>query len=372
MRRFRAFVSVLDIAIACVLVTSSFASARPVARPLTVSITSLPDAQANVAYSVALTATGGTLPYTWGVAAGSVPPGLVLSSLGVLSGRPGTAGKTSISLRVTDALGAVASATLSLNVLSPPPTPPPPQRLAVIDGLGTLAVASSGQQTTLSIHSPDGYPFSAVALTPDGHGFFAVTTSGRAVAEGDVVSLGQIGRHLRQPIVGIALDPIGSGYWLVTSSGHVYGFGDAHSYGSVPNSAYDRVIGIAADAAGSGYWIALSTGQVYAFGRAPSMGEVRRSRLGADRIVAIAAPTASIGYELVSARGRLFSFGSPRRAHLPTSVLLPTAIAGLASVRGSSGYFIVAAAGTIASVGSAQVVAPVVGLSAVRAASAST
>lgn len=353
------------------LVFPTVAIAQPVTQPLAISLGVLPNAQASVAYSVNLTASGGRAPYSWSIAVTAVPPGLVLSSLGVLSGRPGSAGKTSVSVRVTDSLGATATGTLALLVTSAPPAPPPPQRLAVIDEIGTLVItAPTAPQATVLLRSPDGYPFSAIVLTPDGHGYFAVTTSGRVVAGGDVVSLGGINRHLQRSIVAIALDPIGNGYWLVTSAGHVYGFGDAHSYGSIGVSAHAHVVGIAADAAGSGYWLATSTGGVYAFGRAPSLGTVRKSRLGRDRIVAVAAPTSSVGYELVSEYGRLYAFGSVRRAHLPTSVMLPSTITGIASVRGSSGYFVIAASGTVASIGAAQSILPITGMISVRGASA--
>ena len=56
--------------------------------PLTVTPITLPNAKVGQPYSVQLTATGGAMPYRWVVVAGSLPPGLSLSSAGVLSGRP--------------------------------------------------------------------------------------------------------------------------------------------------------------------------------------------------------------------------------------------------------------------------------------------
>ena len=53
-------------------------------------------------YTQVLSASGGTGPYTFSVAGGSLPPGLALSASGVLSGTPGPAGIFLFTVRVTD------------------------------------------------------------------------------------------------------------------------------------------------------------------------------------------------------------------------------------------------------------------------------
>ncbi|TRZ78387.1 MAG: hypothetical protein D4R93_00265 [Deltaproteobacteria bacterium] len=66
---------------------------------------------------VTLSATGGTSPYTWTVAAGStLPAGLTLSSAGVISGTPTTAGTGSTNIKVTDAAAGTASKAFSITV----------------------------------------------------------------------------------------------------------------------------------------------------------------------------------------------------------------------------------------------------------------
>jgi hypothetical protein len=70
---------------------------------------SLPGATQGVAYSVQLTAFGGTQPYTWAVTQGSLPPGLTLSTTGVLSGTPTSPGTFNFNITVTDSGGAQAS-----------------------------------------------------------------------------------------------------------------------------------------------------------------------------------------------------------------------------------------------------------------------
>jgi hypothetical protein len=53
--------------------------------PLAITTTALPDAVAGAAYSTALSARGGTAPYTWTVAPASLPDGWELSPTGVLT-----------------------------------------------------------------------------------------------------------------------------------------------------------------------------------------------------------------------------------------------------------------------------------------------
>lgn len=56
----------------------------------------------NQTYSTTLGATGGIPPYTWTIFYGSVPPGMTLSSDGVLSGEPTAAGLYSVTVVVED------------------------------------------------------------------------------------------------------------------------------------------------------------------------------------------------------------------------------------------------------------------------------
>lgn len=78
---------------------------------LSISGTPVTTATQNAAYAgFSVTGSGGTAPYTYSVASGSLPVGLSLnSSTGAVSGTPTIAGaSSSIVLRVTDALGATA------------------------------------------------------------------------------------------------------------------------------------------------------------------------------------------------------------------------------------------------------------------------
>jgi hypothetical protein len=66
-------------------------------------------------YNYALSAAGGTPPYTWRLIGGSLPHGLTLNSQGVIAGTASqTASDTSFQVQVTDANFNVASGTISL------------------------------------------------------------------------------------------------------------------------------------------------------------------------------------------------------------------------------------------------------------------
>jgi hypothetical protein len=97
--------------------------------PLTITTTSLPNGTLGQSYTTTLQATGGTAPYTWTIATGSLPPGLsVSSSTGVISGIPTTAGTYAFTAQVTDATSPTpetATAPLSITLYLPPTLCPP-------------------------------------------------------------------------------------------------------------------------------------------------------------------------------------------------------------------------------------------------------
>lgn len=90
--------------------------------PLLIDPTPLPTAVINVPYSVTLRAAGGTPPYTWAMASGTLPTGLSISAGGVISGTPTTLGSTTFKIQVTDVqtpIQAVDTATKTITVNQP-------------------------------------------------------------------------------------------------------------------------------------------------------------------------------------------------------------------------------------------------------------
>jgi hypothetical protein len=96
----------------------------------------LPSGLTGVNYSTQLFFTGGHPPVTWAYNSGTLPPGLSVSTSGVLSGRPTTAGNYTFTVRVTDSDNTIAvSTSLTLEVDVGP--------LGVID-TGTLTGGMTG------------------------------------------------------------------------------------------------------------------------------------------------------------------------------------------------------------------------------------
>src|SRR5262252_4261629 len=73
--------------------------------PLSIATQSLHDGVAGLAYSEALSATGGVPPYTW--AASGLPAGITVSAGGILSGTPTATGLSQVSVTVKDAASSV-------------------------------------------------------------------------------------------------------------------------------------------------------------------------------------------------------------------------------------------------------------------------
>jgi hypothetical protein len=85
--------------------------------PLSVTTTQLPQGVTGQSYSAQLQATGGEPPYAWAITSGTLPPGLTMTSAGVLSGIPTTAGSYPITVQASDQFNQTASANLSITVI---------------------------------------------------------------------------------------------------------------------------------------------------------------------------------------------------------------------------------------------------------------
>lgn len=88
----------------------------------------LPAGTLETAYVATLAATGGTAPYTWSVAAGTLPAGLTLSGTGIISGTPTAGGMVTFTVQAAD-----AEATPAIGYAA----------LTVTINVGTLAVQTS-------------------------------------------------------------------------------------------------------------------------------------------------------------------------------------------------------------------------------------
>jgi hypothetical protein len=95
---------------------SALAMLTITAIPLTLTGNFIP-AVAGTSYNVALTVGGGTAPYTFAIASGQLPAGLLLStSSGTVSGTPGATGTFSFGVNVTDSNKVAGSQTFQITV----------------------------------------------------------------------------------------------------------------------------------------------------------------------------------------------------------------------------------------------------------------
>jgi mono/diheme cytochrome c family protein len=94
---------------------SAFLNSPTSSASLSITTASLPNGAVGTAYSQALTASGGTPPYTWSYN-GTLPAGIVVTSAGAVTGTPTAAGTFSFTARVADSKSAAVTKTLSLNI----------------------------------------------------------------------------------------------------------------------------------------------------------------------------------------------------------------------------------------------------------------
>jgi hypothetical protein len=100
-------------------VTATQALSITIVAAPSITTTSLPDGEVNIAYSQTLGAIGGSGDYSsWAITSGTLPAGLSLdASTGVINGTPTTAGVSSIIIQLTDSGGSVTTQALSITIV---------------------------------------------------------------------------------------------------------------------------------------------------------------------------------------------------------------------------------------------------------------
>ena len=170
------------------------AFAGVVITPLTITSSStLTSGSTGTSYTLTLTASGGTSPYSWSVASGSLPPGLSLSSSGVLSGTPDTPDSYSFTVQVTDSTG--ASATQNDQI--------------------TITTGSSGGGPSATASTYHVFPQFADGRNPDGT-YYRTTVMISNPGSGNVTCTLQL-LGLTVPGFGLSY-PLGPNGWTITST----------------------------------------------------------------------------------------------------------------------------------------------------------
>ena len=159
-----------------------------------------PYGTAGAAFSFPFTAGGGTGPYVWSVAGGSLPPGLGLSAAGVLAGTPTLGGTYKFTVAVTDsedpAVTVTQAVTVQILLAAGGTLPggftgePYSQQLAAAGGVPPYSFAPDGEGDQVV---PGLYLSSAgvVSGTPDQAGtfsFFVIVDDSQSPPAGDIAS----------------------------------------------------------------------------------------------------------------------------------------------------------------------------------------
>jgi hypothetical protein len=118
--------------------------------PVTITTTTLTQGTVNTTFSATLAATGGSGTYTWSVSSGNLPTGLTLSSAGVITGTPATAGLSSFTVQAADSE-------------QTPETATQPLKLGISGGTMTITSiplldGQVGQAYTLALTAKGGVP----------------------------------------------------------------------------------------------------------------------------------------------------------------------------------------------------------------------
>jgi len=196
-----------------------------------------------------ISATGGTSPYTFTVASGSLPPGVSLSSAGQLTGVPTASGNFSFSVQVADTQGQTSTQSFNL-LINPAPS--------ILTSSLPLAVVGSAYQQTLkftggtlpvtwSITSgalPGGMTFDTgtgiISGTPTAAGKFSVTF---ALTDSTGASISKALQITVNPTLDIATPTSGTGAPPSAIVGQAYSFTFTADGGGTPPYSWSIVAG---------------------------------------------------------------------------------------------------------------------------------
>jgi uncharacterized protein YhjY with autotransporter beta-barrel domain len=188
---------------------------------VTITPATLPDARQGDAYSQQLTAAGGTAPYTFAVASGTLPAGLTLSTTGLVSGNPTASGSATFTVRATDSSTGAGpfSVTQSYTLAVGLPAAPTVRPVPTVNAPGSSTAANMPTTIVLSDYVSGNFT-SIVVVTPPQNGSVTLTTTGtqttatytpRTNFSGtDGFSFAAVGPGGRSPVSSIALSITGT------------------------------------------------------------------------------------------------------------------------------------------------------------------
>lgn len=131
-----------------------------------VTTSSLPNGEVGAAYAATLTGSGGTPPYTWTLAAGSLPlpPGLALAGSGGIAGTPTSSGTFGFTVQLTDAGSVTATRALQIAVIPAVGITTTALPNGVVGTPYSQALATTGGQTPFTWSVTSGSPPPGLSL----------------------------------------------------------------------------------------------------------------------------------------------------------------------------------------------------------------
>lgn len=144
--------------------TSSTTTYTVAPAPTITTASPLPNGSTTTAYNQTLAATGGSgTGYTWGVFSGALPPGITLSSGGVLSGTATSGGTFNFVARVTDSLNRSATKAFALTISA---STPPNIVIIITDdqGWGDVGYHTPAGQVPIQTPNMDSFATSGIRL----------------------------------------------------------------------------------------------------------------------------------------------------------------------------------------------------------------
>ena len=199
----------------------------------------LPDPVVATAYSQTLTAAGGAAPYGFSVTAGSLPLGLTLSSAGVLSGTPISAGTFNVTVTATDANSQAGSRAYTLTIAVPTLTllpatlpsgvngTPYSQTFSATGGVAPYAYALTGGTlpTGLNLSS-----HGVLSGTPTQFGHFSITVTATDSTGGTPATISQTFALTVSPVIVVSTTGLPSGLPGIAYAGQLTASGGASPY----------------------------------------------------------------------------------------------------------------------------------------------
>lgn len=257
---------------------------------ITLAPSTLPGGNVSTAYNQTITSSGGTSPYTYTVTTGTLPAGLTLSSDGVLSGTPTTAGTSSVTITATDATACTGNRAYSITIcpaiiLSPSTLPNGTVSTAYNQTITTSGGTSPYTYTVTTGSLPAGLTLSSGGVlsgtpTTAGASSFTVTATDAASCTGNRAYSVTINNAANS----ISLTTMGSAYTqdfnTLASSG---------TSSTLPAGWSFTETGASADttyAAGTG---SITTGNTYSFGPASSIDRALGGLLSGNLVPTIGA-----------------------------------------------------------------------------------